>query len=300
MLIIIGSSFSVRLCCSGRTGEKRRRYMAMEIIIPDSLIELAPSIKENFLSLEASLIVLKDYRLKKLYPASKPLTPRTVFRFQVYQQVILHRVVDLSCSIINCWENKQISSAFVLLRTLNENTSVIYDANKRLNELIEKNDFENIYKLIFNLQYGTRIKERIEQAVYDESKGDDVEDVEKVKLEIKEAYTAQQILTVLDRISKDIPKHREIYEYLCEYAHPNWDGLMGLYCKWENKYTVNISNLNSYNEDTAKNFFRTMDMFLRMFIEGYDGIILKYPELTRLSIEDLKKQGRDTSGYENL
>ena len=140
------------------------RYMAMEIIIPDSLIELAPSIKETFLSIEASIIVLKDYRLKKLYPASKPLTPRTVFRFQIYQQVVLHRIVDLSCSIINCWENKQISSAFVLLRTLNENTSVIFDANRRLTGLIEKNDFKSIYKLIFNLQYGTRIKERIEQA----------------------------------------------------------------------------------------------------------------------------------------
>ena len=273
--------------------------MAMEIIIPDSLIELAPSIKETFLSIEASIIVLKDYRLKKIYPASKPLTPRTVFRFQVYQQVVLHRIVDLSCSIINCWENKQISSAFVLLRTLNENTSVIYDANQRLTGFIEKNDFKNIYKLIFNLQYGTRIKERIDQAVEDESKDDSIQDVEEVKLEIREAYTAQQILNVLDRISKDIPKHREIYEYLCEYAHPNWDGLMGLYCNWEDKFTVNISNENSYNESTATRFFQSMDIFLKMFIEGYDGIIQKYPETTKLSIEDLKKQGRDTSGYEN-
>ena len=37
----------------------------------------------------------------------------------------------------------------------------------------------------------------------------------------------------MDRISKDVPKYRAFYEYLCEYAHPNWDGLMGLYCKWE-------------------------------------------------------------------
>lgn len=110
----------------------------MEDIIPNSLIELAPSIKGNLISIEASIIVLKDYRLKKLYPASKPLTPRTIFRFQIYQQVVLHRIVDLSCSIINCWENKQISSAFVLLRTLNENTSVIYDTNQRLTGLIEK------------------------------------------------------------------------------------------------------------------------------------------------------------------
>lgn len=229
--------------------------MAFEMNISKSLIDLAPSIKDSFISIEASLVVLKDYRMKKLYPNSKPLTPRTIFRFQIYQQVVLHRIIDLACSILTCWENKQISSAFVLLRTLNENTSVIYDANKRLDGLIEQKDFCKIYKLIFNLQYGTRIKERIEQAVEDESKDDNIIDIEREKLEIREAYTAQQILNVLDRISQDVPKHREIYEYLCEYVHPNWDGLMGLYCIWEDKLTVNISNENSFNEETAIRFF---------------------------------------------
>jgi hypothetical protein len=41
-----------------------------------------------------------------------------------------------------------------------------------------------------------------------------------------------------------------------------------------------------------------MDMFLKMYIDGYDGIIQKYPAITKLSIEDLKNQGRDTSSYE--
>lgn len=66
-----------------------------------------------------------------------------------------------------------------------ENASVIYDADQRLIGLIEKKDFASIYKLIFNLQYGTRIKERIEKAVEDESNDDNVQDIEKVKLELE-------------------------------------------------------------------------------------------------------------------
>ena len=58
------------------------------------------------------------------------------------------------------------------------------------------------------------LKKELNKLVEDESKDDSIQDVEEVKLEIREAYTAQQILNVLDRISKDIPKHREIYEYL--------------------------------------------------------------------------------------
>ena len=266
--------------------------MAKEMKIPDSIIKLAPSIKDSLISTEASLIVLQDFRLIKLHPASKPLTHRTIFRFQIYQQVVLHLIVDLASSILTCWDNKQISSAFVLLRTLNENVAVIYDANKRLMNLIEQKDFYNIYKLIFNLQYGTRLKERIEQKVEEESKNNNIQDIEKLKSEIRDAYTSQQILNVLDRISKDMSKHREIYEYLCEYAHPNWDGLMGLYGKWENKHIINVySNRNSFNEETAVKFFRTMDIFLKMFIEGYDGIIKKYPAIKELSIEKLKIRG---------
>jgi hypothetical protein len=56
--------------------------MAFEMNISKSLIDLAPSIKDSFLSIEASLVVLKDYRMKKLYPNSKPLTPRTPFDFK--------------------------------------------------------------------------------------------------------------------------------------------------------------------------------------------------------------------------
>lgn len=264
--------------------------------IPKEIKETAPDLKDIFISIEATLKVLQDTRLTKLYPNNKPITPRTVFRFQVYQQTVLHRIVDLTESIINCWENKQISSAYILLRALSENSSMIYDANERLEDLIETKDFKEIYKLIFNLQKGTRDNGFINFIVKKEAgEKDDVSPSNEE--EIKEVYKAQNILKVLDRISKKIPNHRKLYEYLCEYAHPNYDGLEGLYCKWENLTMVTISNRNSFNNKTIDKFFVTLNIYMSMFIKGYDGIIKKYPAITELSIDDLRNKGEDISDY---
>ncbi|MFC2103369.1 hypothetical protein ACFLSS_03080, partial [Bacteroidota bacterium] len=184
---------------------------------------------------------------------------------------------------------------------VNENASGIFDANTRLDLLIKNNDFESIYKLIFNLQYGTRLKEIIEERIEKEvNYREDYTNLEKEKLEIREAYTAQQVLSVMDRISKYFPRHRDIYEYLCEYAHPNSSGLEGLYCNWENNYTVNITNDNAYTEDVAKRFFGSLSIFLNIFCEGYDGLLRKSPAITRISIEYMKKNGHDTKMYEEL
>ncbi|MBU1100138.1 MAG: hypothetical protein KKA84_07015 [Bacteroidetes bacterium] len=274
--------------------------MAKIMNIPTELYELLPSDKECLQSVDRRLSLIDGHKVKNVYPneIGKPLTPRTVFRFQVYLQVVLHRVHDLSNSIINCVKNKQVASAFILLRALNENTSVIYDANRRLDVLISSGDFKSIFKLIFNLQYGTRIPDRIDEAVEDEGKKCEEATSKYSDNDVREAFTAQQILNVLDRISKDIPAHRGIYEYLCEYAHPNYDGLMGLYTKWIDKFSVEISTDISYTEHTVSRIFVSLDIFLGMFIEGHNGIVNKYPEIKTLSIEDLKQQGEDISAYE--
>lgn len=158
-------------------------------------------------------------------------------------------------------------------------------------------DFQKVYELITNLQYGTRleyvINEHIEKRA--EFKNDSYYTGEK----IKEMFTAQQILSVIDRLSKNIPNLRNTYDHLCEYAHPNYDGLMGLYCKWEDTATASISKTSNISKDNIDSLFYSFNAFLKMFIEGYDSILKSLPRITELAIDDLKAKGEDTSSYEN-
>lgn len=276
--------------------------MAKYMKVPDYLYDSFPELENTFEQIRIHLLTLEKSKLNELYPKQNNIVlARTVYQFAVYNQTVLHRVIDLTENILNSWESKNISSAFVLLRALDENVSVIFDGNVRLEKLITKKDFIGIYKLIFNLQYGTRIKERIKNALEMEKGLRESDEALKVTdEEIEQAYTAQQILNVMDRISKIFPRKREIYEYLCEYSHPNYDGLMGLYGYWENKFTVKLSRERGVSKENVSKFFMSLEFFLKMFIEGHDGIIKKFNDITELSNEDLKSKGRSNEIYKRL
>jgi len=264
------------------------------------LYESFHEFSETFDEIEIYLAALDKSKLSVVYPkVNKTILPRTVFRFLVYNQIVLHRVIGLSQSILQAWESKNVPTAFVLLRTLYENTSVVFDANLRLIDLIAQKDFDGIYKLIFNLQHGTRVKERIKGAVTSEMKTEGTEDQQKAsEKELEEVYTAQQILNVMDRISKVFPDHRMIYESMCEYSHPNHDALMGLYGKWKDKFTIEISESNGITKVNVSKFFWAFAYSLRMFVDGYDATLNKFNDIIELSNEDLIRQGRDTAGYD--
>lgn len=270
--------------------------------VPQYLYISFPESSENFDQIEDHLAALSKSKLNAVHPkVNKTILPKTVFRFLVYNQIVLHRVIGLSQSILQAWESKNVPTAFVLLRTLYENTSVVYDAHLRLDNLIAQRDFEGIYKLIFNLQHGTRIKERIKGAVTNEMEIEGTENEREIsEKELEEVYTAQQILNVMDRISKVFPDHRMIYESMCEYAHPNYDSLMGLYGKWKDKFTVEISESNGITADNISKFFWAFAFSLQIFVEGYDAILIKFNDIIELSNEDLRKQGRATDGYDKM
>ena len=270
--------------------------------IPRYLYDAFPGLSKNFKEIEVYLLALEKNKLNEVHPKpNNTILPKTVFRLLVYNQIVLHRVIGLSQRILQAWGNKNAPTAFTLLRTLDEYTSVVFDANLRLETLIAKQDFNGIHKLIFNLTYGTRIKDRIKKAVKSELKMEKPDEMHEIaEKELEEAYTAQQILDVMDRITKRFPDHRMTYEFLCEYAHPNYDGLMGLFGQWKDKFTIEISEANGITDLNVSRFFEVFAFFLKIFVEGYDGILEKFNSIIELSNEELRKQGKDTTGYEKM
>jgi hypothetical protein len=44
-----------------------------------------------------------------------------------------------------------------------------------------------------------------------------------------EEFEALNVLTIIDQLTKKMPKLRAMYDLLSEYAHPNYSGMMGVY-----------------------------------------------------------------------
>jgi len=267
--------------------------------IPEQFYEKYPELEDVFIEITSSIKALNISRVEKVYPneTGKPLRPLVPFLFLVYLQVVLNRVVEVSESIIYSVSNDNLASAFILLRALNENSALILDGYIRLEKILKEEDLQKVYEFIMNLQYGTRLKNIINKHVKEKAKFKD--DSYYTEEKIKEIFTSQQILSVIDRLSKYIPDLRERYDHLCEYTHPNYDGLMGLYCNWEDIATANISKSINVSKTNIKNIFYSFRLFLKMFVDGYDSILKSLPRITELAISDLKTKGEDTSSYEN-
>lgn len=265
------------------------------------LYEKFPDSQNVFNNITNSLNILEKNRMQILYPKiNKYNVTRPMFRFVVYIQIVLWRILDMSEEILNCWENKHPSSAFVLLRSLYENSSVIYYANNKLEKLLNENNFHEIQNLIINLTYATRIAERIEDNVREQLQRikDGVGDYSSEE-EIRKVFTATNILTIIDEINKTLKYHRSDYDHLCEYSHPNYDGLMGLYGNFKNTFTIELSREKGISQTNVINFFSRFDISLDLFLRGYDGMAKKLNEINQLAIEDLKRSGRSTDLYEN-
>ena len=268
------------------------------------LFQMFPNFKGLFNRIEITLKVLEDHKQNTLFPriktevTTKNVT-KLVYRFIVFKQTVLWRIIDVSKAILICWENKNVASAFILLKSLYETVSVIYYANLKLDRLISEKDIRVLHKFIVKLTHGTRVKSEIDNIVKEQLKRiQDGEGDFTDEDEIREVFSATNILTVIDSISKINPNHREDYDHLSEYSHPNYKALLGLYANYKDDLTIELDNENAINEINIKNFFSRFSMSLDLFLDGYDGIVKKVDEINTIALEDLKNKGKSTETYD--
>ena len=265
--------------------------------IPEEYYQKYPELENDFIQITSIVKALKLCRVEIVHPKleNNLIMPPQTFNFHIYIQIVLNRVIDLIESAIYCFINSNIASAFILLRALNENVSSIFLTSIRLDEYIKNDDFKNIHKLILKLLYGTRSKERIKYRIDNIIEKD--KDKTFTRKELKEILYAEQILDVIDVLDEIIPNHRNIYDQLCEYAHPNYDGLTGLYCEWQEDIAVRISKPDKFDKKFVYLITKSLLTFSNMFMNGYDKIIISMPEFNKLTVNEIKKIGGDISSY---
>jgi hypothetical protein len=110
-----------------------------------------------------------------------------------------------------------IVSTSVLTRAVFETACLLFDVIRKLEDIIEEDDdaaLDEFDKYITNtiLGHGPKAKTFV----------------------LAEQYVVQNILTIIQRLSKqyEVP-FDGFYEGLCEYAHPNYIGMMSVYTEAE-------------------------------------------------------------------
>ena len=126
----------------------------------------------------------------------------------------VRRGIELGEAAVRESNRLNVSSSSVLVRGVLETACLLYDTIRKVEAAVEKGDADaadSLNKWLENalLGHGPKAKTFI----------------------LAEQYVVQNILTIIQRLDKELEGPFEgFYEGLSEHAHPNYHGMMGLYC----------------------------------------------------------------------
>ena len=152
---------------------------------------------------------------KELYAGSFTLKSKIPYKASSFREVLIHRVSDLADVAVELYEANYLVPAFIVTRSVVETSAVIYWLYQKSSEFIEKRDEEAFDEFIMKGMLGSK--------------------------DGTTKYESYNVLTAVDRLDKEFPGLRDMYNTLCELTHPNWSGVMGAYSRIEKeKYLLHL------------------------------------------------------------
>ena len=104
-------------------------------------------------------------------------------------------------------------------------------------------------------------------------------------------YKAKNILTLVQKLEKDYPQVKDFYSTICEFVHPNGDGVYGSY-SYLDEDTQTILFCPQFTQDSPlfPAFITTLACSVDLYLRSITAIEGKIAEFTRLCEESLNSR----------
>lgn len=132
-------------------------------------------------------------------------TSKTALKVHVIRASLFHRITELAEVAIDLYRQDRLIAAFIITRSAFETAALTHHTYKHIEKVVETGKIGDIDETLMKVLLGERLPESECEAV--------------------------NILTAINKLDKEIPGMRNLYNGLCEFAHPNWSGAMGAYAK---------------------------------------------------------------------
>jgi hypothetical protein len=141
----------------------------------------------------------------RIEAAALTIESKLPFKALSIREVLLHRMASLCSAAVDLFEQKRVIPAVILTRAIVETVAVLFVFNERLERFMkdEKKNIDEIDDFLTRCLVGARNNPDIP--------------------------TPTNILAFIDRVEKTVPGFRDVYDALCECAHPNWAGTFGAF-----------------------------------------------------------------------
>ena len=141
--------------------------------------------------------------LRELYVGTLSTKSKIPFKVYSYREVLMHRTADLADAALEQYESGRLVPAFISTRAVVETVSFVYWLHLKCNKFLKDADETDLDTFLKRGILGSR--------------------------EANAKHEALNVLSAVDRLDKEFAGFRNMYNTLCEFAHPNWSGTLGAY-----------------------------------------------------------------------
>jgi len=183
--------------------------------------KIGAELAKSLAKVEQQLQQFKDIIPSDVSREKVSIVSKSALKAYLIRAGLLHRTADLVGAAIVLFKKRKDVPAFILTRASLETFALYYYFIEKVKTAIDSGKVKELDDILMRILFGAR--------------------------NAKDEVEAINILTVIDKLNRDVDGLRSMYDDLSEIAHPNWMGTVGHYGK------VVDSPFNLYFEPTFEN-----------------------------------------------
>lgn len=186
-----------------------------------------PKTPDDLAAIKEALSILQDFLSDRVDWDEIGTFSKTPYKAFVVREGLLWRAVELAKGAISEIKTENWLSAVILARSLMEVSAVQGELARIFKEVGNEIPISEVDDRVMQLLMGSRLPTR--------------------------SVDSLNILTMIDRVDNNFSGFRTDYDYLSEYAHPNWQSTIGLFSAREDDTKQTAFSLYADGLDTLRN-----------------------------------------------
>ena len=239
----------------------------------------AQSADELLNKCESFINELKTHCVANMFNRQYSWRAKHPYKVMLYVNSMTWRMYDMSKAALALMKQDVITPSICLVRACWENMVATYELKTLVQDCCEQQKItETVDDILMRLLYSNRYEK-------------DNRYVGEEYYESFKEYKAKNILTLVQKLEKDYPAAKNFYSTICEYVHPNSDGVCGSYSRLNES-----TNTTSFGAQFNKQSFlfsssvTTLGASIALYLEQIEYIKNNLAEFTKLCEAFLKEK----------
>lgn len=184
------------------------------------------------------------------------------FKVHSFLEIMNLRMLDFCESTELLIRKNHIIPALSTIRVIYENLAITFRISIAINNSVRSKVLpDNFDELITKISFGTKYNDEI---------------------------VSHNIMTHIDKLEKTYPGIKEYYDALCEFVHPNWDGVEGSYSElFETERKTKIFKVITSTHPVFEWIDSCFDLCLNIYLDTNESIKLNLPEFSLICEKDI-------------